>query len=302
MSAATPQVSILIPAYNERFFAEALESALAQTYPAIEVVVCDDSPGTGIAQAVERAASPRVRYVRNPQRRGFAGNFTQCLQLAQGEYIKFLNDDDRLRPQCVDVMARILAANPNVALATSRRCVIDDTGVERPDVPATAPVSHVTALMLGRELGDMVLVNSLNMIGEPTTVMFRKADLQLEEGMIFRWGGQDYHCLADLSVWLRLLVRGLAYYHAGALSEYRVHAGQEQVRGDMPINCLVERLWILRKARAHGFLSTPYLRQAAFRTLHLRATISRDASRHNPEVFRMLQGLTQEVESELGAV
>jgi glycosyltransferase involved in cell wall biosynthesis len=302
MTTASPLVSILIPAYHARFFAQALESALSQSYGSIEVVVCDDSVGQEIERIVERAASPRVRYVHNAQRLGFAGNFTQCFQLARGEYIKFLNDDDRLRPQCVATLAHILSGNPNVFLATSRRCVIDAQGAECLDVPATAPVCHVTSLVLGRELGDLVLVNSLNLIGEPTTAMFRKADLTLEGETIFHWGGKDYHCLADLALWLRLLSRGLAYYDASALSEYRVHAGQEQEQGVMPINCLFERLWITQEAHRRGFLATPLLWKRTLDQLHLRATASRDGSRDHPETYALLQRFVVEVETELGAV
>ena len=99
-----PLVSILIPAYNERFFAEALASARAQAYPALEIVVLDDSPGEAIERAVRQASDGRVRYARNRERRGFHGNFTACFQQARGEYVKFLNDDDRLLPQCVPVV------------------------------------------------------------------------------------------------------------------------------------------------------------------------------------------------------
>jgi glycosyltransferase involved in cell wall biosynthesis len=302
MTPASPLVSILIPAYHPRFFAQALESALAQAYPNIEILVCDDCPDRGIQQIVERAASPRVRYVRNPHRLGFAANFTQCFELARGEYIKFLNDDDRLRPWCVGTLAGILSGNPNVFLATSRRRVIDEQGKECPDLPATAPVSHVTALVLGRELGDFVLLNSLNLIGEPTTAMFRKNDLALEDGHLFRWGGKDYHCLADLALWLRLLLKGLVYYDASALSEYRTHAGQEQKRGDMPLNCLLERLWISQQAHAHGYLSAPATWTSTLKQLHIRAIVSRDGSRHAPDTFALLERFVAEVEAELGAV
>ena len=302
MTAPSPLVSILIPAYNERFFPQALESALSQTYPATEIVVCDDSPGRAIAQAVERTASPRIRYVRNPRRLGFAANFTQCFSLAQGDLVKFLNDDDRLRPRCVETLARVLTANPAVTLATSRRRVIDAQGRECPDVPPTEPVSHVSALMLGRELGDFVLVNSLNLIGEPSTAMFRRSQLVLEDGMLFRWGGHDYHCLADLSLWLRLLARGLAYYDAGVLSEFRMHEGQEQERGDMRITCLLERLWIAREARRAGFLATPSLWGALLRSLHSRGDLSRRQDGLDAPTAATLEGFVREVEAELAAV
>jgi glycosyltransferase involved in cell wall biosynthesis len=256
MNGALPLVSILIPAYRQRFFSEALESALAQTWPALEIVVSDDSAQDGIERAVRARADPRVRYERNRERLGFARNFSRCLTLARGEYAKFLNDDDRLRPRCVEAMARILHGNPGVRLATSRRAVIDDGGRIRADIPATMPVSHVPALVFGRALGDLVLVNGINFIGEPSTVMFRRADAVAEDGLVFRWGGHDFHCMADVSLWLRLLGQGLAYYDAEVLSEFRIHGGQEQRQHGMTVACVRERYDLCLLARHAGFLAS----------------------------------------------
>jgi glycosyltransferase involved in cell wall biosynthesis len=267
---ATPLVTIAIPAYNERYFGEALASAVAQQGVEVEILVCDDSPGTAIESAAAAANDPRVRYVRNPARLGFAANFTQCFTSARGEMLKFLNDDDRLRPNCVAAMAAVLAANRGVKLVTSRRQPIDASGARMPDPPATMPIASVSALMSGRELGDFVLAHSVNLIGEPTTVMFRRADVALEDGLIFRWGGRDYHCLADLSLWLRLMAQGGAYYFAPALSEFRLHPGQEQLQEGIRITCLVERLWIAREARKHGFLAAPQLMNASLSGLRAR--------------------------------
>lgn len=268
---SAPLVSILIPAYNERFFGAALSSALAQTYAATEIVVCDDSPGTAIEALCRSPADARIRYLRNPARLGFGANFTQCFNLARGEFVKFLNDDDRLMPECVERLAGVLASQPAVALATSRRRVIDASGAPRADTYATTPISHVSALFTGWELGNFTLMNSANFIGEPTTAMFRRSGVALEDGALFRWGGRDYHCLADMSLWLRLLAGGLAYYAAAPLSEYRVHAGQEQRQGDVGVSCLLERRWLLQRAREAGYLQAPSQFAAAIGALGQRA-------------------------------
>lgn len=291
-------VSILIPAYNERFFPEAFASALAQRHDDFELVVCDDSPGKAIEDTVRAAGSPRVRYFRNGSRLGFAANFMRCFVEARGDLVKFLNDDDRLRPDCVGTLAGMFAANRRLTLATSRRCIIDAAGRLCADNASTQPISHVSAVMFGRELGDFVLVNALNLIGEPTTAMFRRSQLPLEGDALFRWGGTDYHCLADLSMWLRLLAKGFAYYDAGVLSEYRMHAGQEQDRGDMRVVCLEERLWIARQARRAGFLSTPVLWRQALLSVRARAGVW-DEKKEAPESMARVHALVREVDTEL---
>ena len=299
---APPLVSIVIPAYNERYFGEALASAIAQQGVELEILVSDDSPGTAIEKTVATANDPRVRYVRNPSRLGFAGNFTQCFTSARGEMVKFLNDDDRLRPGCVAAMAAVLAANRGVMLVTSRRFPIDASGARLPDPAATMPISMVSAMMSGRELGDFVMAHSVNLIGEPTTAMFRRADISLEDGLLFRWGGHDYHCLADMSLWMRLMAKGSAYYFAPALSEFRMHPGQEQLRAGVRVSCLVERLWMVREARTLGFLAAPQVLKASLASLRSRIVPSIGAPFLLEGEDATLRGLLAEVDGELAAL
>src|SRR5262249_47697183 len=157
---------------------------------------------------VEAVRDERVRYVKNDSRLGFEGNFTRCLGEARGELVKFLNDDDRLRPACIARLAEAFDRDPQVKLVTSRRQVVDEAGNARPDMAATTPISHANCTIEGLELGNLVLVNSLNLIGEPSTVMFRRADVAVEAEGVFTWRGKSYRCLADLSLWLRLLAQG----------------------------------------------------------------------------------------------
>jgi glycosyltransferase involved in cell wall biosynthesis len=302
MSSAAPAVTIAIPAYNERYFGEALASAVAQQGVDLEILVCDDSPGAGIEKTVAAANDPRIRYVRNPARLGFAGNFTQCFTSARGEMLKFLNDDDRLRPGCVAAMAAVLRANPGVRLVTSRRQPINGSGMRVPDVPVTMPITTVSAVMAGRDLGDFVLAHSVNLIGEPTTAMFRRADVHLEDGKLFRWGGHDYHCLADMSLWLRLMSQGGAYYFAPALSEFRMHGEQEQLREGVRVACLEERLLIVRQARKYGYLAAPILVHASLVNLRARVLPTIGASFLVGDEDARLRELLSQVDGDLASL
>jgi glycosyltransferase involved in cell wall biosynthesis len=294
-------VSIAIPAYSERYFPQALASALAQRYEPLEIVVCDDSAGTAIEVAARAAGDARVRYIRNPQRLGFAGNFTRCFHEARGDLVKFLNDDDRLLPACVESLAPVLEANPAVMLATSRRRVIDERGEPRADIQATTPVSIVSALIFGRELADLALANGVNVIGEPTTAMFRRSQLAVEGDSIFRWGGRDYHCLADLALWLRLLRTGLAYYCASVLSEFRMHPEQEQERPGARFECMAERLWIAREARRAGFLATDAAWRAALASVKARADLWQSALGLDAATRRAVDAFVAELDADIAA-
>jgi glycosyltransferase involved in cell wall biosynthesis len=294
-------VTVAIPAYSERFFPEAFASALAQVHAPLEILVCDDSAGDSIERSVRAADDPRVRYLRNARRLGFSGNFTQCFREAKGDLLKLLNDDDRLLPRCVESLAWMLESNRSVVLATSRRGVIDDAGRARPDIQATMPISLASALIVGRELGDLVLVNAVNLIGEPSTVMFRRSRLAVEADSIFRWGGRDYHCLADLSLWLRLLQSGLGYYCAETLSQFRMHEAQEQNAPGVKLECLVERLWIARQARAAGFLRVGNAWRAALAPIRARARMWQEAQGLDAATRATVDSIAAEIEAELGA-
>jgi glycosyltransferase involved in cell wall biosynthesis len=256
MSADQPMVSVAIPAYNIRFFEAALSSALAQDCDDFEVLVCDDSEGSAIEAVCRRLACDRLRYLRNPRHLGFTANFTHCFEQARGRYLKLLNDDDVLAPGCVRTMAEVFERRgPEVKLVTSKRQLIDEHGRFLPDIAVTAPLSAVSVQMKGIALGDLVLTNAANVIGEPSTVMFRRADVSLEEGELFRFFGHDYIILADLCLWLRLLSKGDAVYLVEPLSRTRAHGGQESEKRCHLLRQLTEWVYLFEGAARIGFLS-----------------------------------------------
>lgn len=92
-----PLVTIMIPTYRQaRFIADAVESALAQTYPNVEVVVADDASPDATGAVVARfASSGRLRYLRNSRNLGRVGNYRQTLfRAARGDWVLNLDGDD----------------------------------------------------------------------------------------------------------------------------------------------------------------------------------------------------------------
>ena len=155
---------------------------------------------------MERYSDSRIRYVRNKENLGFSGNFTQCFRQAQGKYIKFLNDDDILHQDCVRRMTEAIREHANeVTLVSSKRRIIDASGRPMKDARFTLPLSVVDALIKGQDMGDLLLQHSLNFIGEPSTVLFCKSALDWNNSNLFEMGDNEYICLADVSLWLRLL-------------------------------------------------------------------------------------------------
>ena len=85
----TPFVSILIPCFNaERWIAQAIESALAQTWPHKEVIVVDDGSTDGSLEVIRRFDG-RVRWESGPNRGGNVAR-NRLLELSNGEWLQYL--------------------------------------------------------------------------------------------------------------------------------------------------------------------------------------------------------------------
>ncbi|MDF3936913.1 glycosyltransferase [Pseudomonas citronellolis] len=231
-----PLVSIAIPAYSPQFFEEALRSAIGQSYPNLEVVVTDDCRGDGIRRIVERCAAQTqvpIRYFHNAEQLGGLRNLSRCLEESSGLYVKFLNDDDLLREDCVERMAAVLQNNPEVALVTSRRRLIDAEGRQLADVLETFELFREDVQLAGGDIVSLLGDRPLNFIGEPSTVMFRRAQLIDKAPNLCALGGVVIRAINDLALYTNLLQHGdLAYLHE-PLSSFRRHGAQRQAQADM---------------------------------------------------------------------
>ncbi|HTD38087.1 MAG TPA: glycosyltransferase [Candidatus Limnocylindrales bacterium] len=111
-----PLISVVITAYNyAHTVGTAIESALRQDYPNLEVVVMDNASTDGTPDVVRRfAGDPRLRYVRNAVNIGMTPNHNLGLRTARGEYVAFLSADDWLMPEFVSSSYRYLQDHPDV--------------------------------------------------------------------------------------------------------------------------------------------------------------------------------------------
>lgn len=109
-----PLVSIIIPAFGRvHYLKDAIRSALAQDYPAIEVIVIDDN-GEGTSNQLETAALlakaefADVVYLINRNNLGVAASRNKAAHAAKGQYLSFLDDDDVLMPEKVSCQMQFI--------------------------------------------------------------------------------------------------------------------------------------------------------------------------------------------------
>jgi len=107
---AAPLVSVVTPCYNQaHFLRDAIESILAQTYPRIELVVVDDGSQDNTAAVV--AGYPLARCLRQ-ENKGVAEARNVGFGATNGEYVLFVDADDRLAPNAVQAHLRCFAEHP----------------------------------------------------------------------------------------------------------------------------------------------------------------------------------------------
>lgn len=118
MSAFQLFVSVVIAVQNgERYLTAAIESVLAQTYKAFEIIVVDgrSNDDTGkIARAYQQ-----VRYLRQPDK-GVAGAYNTGIDAARGQLIAFLSHDDLWLPEKLDKQVDCLARQPETQYAVTK--------------------------------------------------------------------------------------------------------------------------------------------------------------------------------------
>ncbi|MCD7032639.1 glycosyltransferase [Metabacillus sp. GX 13764] len=200
-----PQVSIIIPFYNCAYVNQALDSALAQTYPNIEILVVDD----GSFLHVEKLDpyKDKIRYFKK-ENGGTATALNVGIQHAKGDFISWLSSDDLFVPEKTAKQAAFLAASP-ADVCFSNYDIIDEFGNVTLPSACTHPMTErnvYEAFMFGNPINGC-------------TVMFKK-DVFQKVGYF----DHNYRYTQDYEMWFRLISKGISiqYLHE-VLVKFRKH-------------------------------------------------------------------------------
>ena len=141
MIPSDPLVSICIPTFNRAsMVADAIRSALGQSYRNIEVLVVDNASTDTILDVVATFPDPRLKLVVNPHNLGLFGNFNRCIELAQGKYVHILHSDDSIDPDFTETCVRFLEENPSVAMTFTPALFVRD---QSRTLQQTFPETHI---------------------------------------------------------------------------------------------------------------------------------------------------------------
>jgi GT2 family glycosyltransferase len=215
---ALPLVSILIRTCNRpAWLRQALESVAAQTYRPLEVVVVEDGPPNAESVVMEFAERIPIRYQSTGERVGRAQAGNLALTLAQGDYLNFLDDDDLLFADHVEVLVEAARAG-NFRAAYS---LAWETHTDVVDVEA-ARYREVMHLTRHRQPFNRVVLWHHNYL--PIQVVL------FERSLFQQYGGFDPQLdqLEDWNLWTRYALADDFAFVPKTTSKYRVPANSKQ--------------------------------------------------------------------------
>lgn len=232
---AQPLVSICVPTYNGgRYLEEALRSAFAQTYPHLEIIVSDDGSTDDTLAVIERLRheAPMPLTVHHHQPAGIGANWNNCVQHANGTYIKFLFQDDLLAPDCVQRMVDLALTDERIGLVYCKRAILfDHANLKDLEWVGRYGALHRSWKDLQVEegvldgkayLGDANLMEQpFNKIGEPTAVLLKKECFER-----VGWFDTQLKQILDYVFWYRVMREYRIGFVDAELMTFRLHSEQ----------------------------------------------------------------------------
>ncbi len=221
-----PCVSVIVPCYNYgRLLAEAVASVLQQTLSDLELIIIDDGSTDDTASVIAGLNDARVRHRCLPANRGVSAARNAGLDMARGEYLAFLDADDRWLPEKLARQVALMDAEPEVAIAFTDfvRFSLDGGHIERQfdfvpefrDVP-TRPARAEG----GRVVEGDAFVALGPLAGLPAWIQTDLLRASLTRDLRF---AEPLRLAEDLHYIMRAYTRGAAAFLPDALAEVRRH-------------------------------------------------------------------------------
>jgi glycosyltransferase involved in cell wall biosynthesis/CheY-like chemotaxis protein len=233
-----PTVAAIIPCFNAaQFVGDAVQSALAQTYPRLEVVVVDDGSTDHLTDALQ-VFRGRIKLVIQPHQ-GVSAARNRGIRETDAELVALLDADDRWHPDKIRRQVAVLASRPDCCLVYTARQLVDMTGASVQEGTTWYPLPPEP--VQGECLVELVRANRLM----ASSVLFRRAAL----GTV--WFDERLAACEDWDLWLRLAEQHHFAYLDEPLTDIRVHDRNTQLDASQMYesSMLVRELVLQRRLR-----------------------------------------------------
>lgn len=276
-----PKVSIIIPVYNgSNYLKEAIDSAIAQTYKNIEILVINDgSNDNGKTAKIARSFGKKIRYFEK-ENGGVASALNFGIKKMKGEYFSWLSHDDIYYPDKIACQLKFLKQCPKRTVLYSDFELINGKGRHLRMFKFKPPPAHFIYYLI-----DEKFIHGC-------TVFVAKQAFQ-EVGLF----NEKLKNVCDYEMWYRLIKKGYHFYHLRkVLINARIHSGQDTklqwsrqlyeednlylwVLKNLPLeaifssveDCTAQYLYLAKKFKKIGlFKAANYSRLLAWRYLKIR--------------------------------
>lgn len=200
-----PLVSVVMPVYNgEKYLKEAIDSILNQTFTDFELLLINDASTDNSEKIINSYNDSRIIYIKNEQNLGLIKTLNKGLDLAKGEFIARMDQDDISRPDRFAKQIALFESNPEIGVCgtwfTLFRENHEDNTIQHPEYNDSIKIGLLTSCF----------------IGHPTVMMRKKA---LEN---YRYD-VNYQAAEDFELWTRLIRVTKFYNIQESLLKYRFH-------------------------------------------------------------------------------
>ncbi|MFC2010541.1 glycosyltransferase [Chloroflexota bacterium] len=218
-----PQVTISIPTFNRsNYLRRAIDSVLAQTFTDFELIVIDAASKDDTSEVVANYTDRRIRYLRLEKDPGSVECQNLGIELAKGEFISILHDDDMLTPLFLERSLARITMNPKAGMVFSSVTFIDeDENAIGTEQFAKKDISLKAPLLFRKLLRDCPIIRT-------PSVMIRKSCY--DDIGYFETG---IRCIIDWDMWLRISLKYDVEYISMPLALYRWHAESDSLNRNL---------------------------------------------------------------------
>lgn len=226
----SPKVTICIPTYNgSRYLKECLNSCVDQTYNNMEVIVVDDCSSDSTTTIVKEFSNkyPAIKLHVNESNIGLVANWNKCIQLAKGEWIKYVFQDDYIECDCIEKFIKQVTSE-TMLMVSKRSFILPENLSDSLRAYYSYKVRTFDNLVVPMRNGfvseetisKLAVENiCLNFIAEPSLTFFRKS--VTEELGYFNPALEQ---ICDLEFFLRIASNYGVTYIPEQICHFRIHA------------------------------------------------------------------------------
>lgn len=229
--------TVIIPSFNQaQYIAKCIESVLAQTKKALEIIVVDDYSSDNTEKIVKPYLK-KITFIRHKRNFGsYAYTYNTGIKHAKGDYLLIVSADDRLAPTILEKEAAILDKNPNIGLVYSQAYSVESS---KNILRIHNVAGHKS--YIGRSSDFELLLTQGDFISSINALVRRNVYKKLDSF------DTKLRYMADYEMWIRIAQKYQLAYIAKPLTYYTVHGNNLHLNSDFAKITRREFEYILKK-------------------------------------------------------